>query len=255
MFDRARTLAGVEGFYLSFAEGIAVDAHIVDKAVPFASCRPRIFADQNGKVVCVDEPRSFLEIIQYTIHVQVKPYPVIHPGNVMPFPVIHVHTSPNITPFGAFDIDTGARKLNDVGARSPLQPPGVVPLGDDGLRPFVERVDLYPGRDRDRVSDAEGLFITAIHIVAVTIEQKCATYPARLPLRIAHERPVIVNAGGEVEFQAVSRDAWIRVLGIGIDNWPKIDSGPPLIVCRLPRRQPDVPTAQPARPIGLEVEL
>jgi hypothetical protein len=38
----------IQSFYLGFAEGIAVEMDVINKAVPVVSCLFRVFANQNG---------------------------------------------------------------------------------------------------------------------------------------------------------------------------------------------------------------
>jgi len=82
----------VKGFDILRREGIAIDAKVVDQAIPFAWwLETGIRSYENAVCASVDacEGSGKRESVQLSINIQTQPSPVVDAGNVMPLAVVH----------------------------------------------------------------------------------------------------------------------------------------------------------------------
>ena len=153
------------------AEGIIVDADIVDQAVPEAPGLFHIRTDVDLIIVGFYGASDVYRNIQSAVDVQADPLAVVSARGVMPLPVVDADFAEDATPNRIVRYrQAHTAEFERVGAGVSLQPPGSVAFGDDRLVVSVEGLDLYPRRDRDPVPNVELRVVSEVNVRVVAVK-------------------------------------------------------------------------------------
>ena len=128
------------------AQGVTVDAYVVDQAVPEAPGLFRILADVDLTVVGPYAANHVFGNVQDAVNIQTDLPAVISACDMMPLPIVDADFTIDPAPSRvARQRQAHTAEFERVGCGVPLQPPGSVAFADYRLVMLIEGVDLYGG--------------------------------------------------------------------------------------------------------------